>query len=144
MEILKDVDNIDELEQVSENATWQEFERLVSEIFEEHGYFIQVNKVHTKKTDGILKRAQYDIIARNGNKVIAADCKHWNRKRNKVSALKKAVDGHIKRCTFLCEKINIEVQPVIISLFQEDIKFHKEVPIIPVTSLNDFLLNYSN
>ena len=142
MEILKDVDNIDDLEQVSENVTWQEFERLVSEIFEEHGFTVDVNKVHTKKLDDILKRAQYDIIARKGNKTIVADCKHWNRKRNKVSALKNAVEAQIKRCEFFCDKTGEEAKPIIVSLFQEDIKFHNEVPIIPVTSLNDFLLNY--
>jgi hypothetical protein len=142
MEILKDVNSIGELESISENVSWQDFERLVSEIFEAHGYCVDVNTVHTKKSEEILKRAQYDIIARRSGRVIVADCKHWNCKRYKISALKNAVRDHIKRCEFLREKTGDEVKPIIVSLFQEDIRFHENVPIVPVTSLNDFLLNY--
>ena len=146
MEIIKRVKNIDDLEELSEKLSWQDFERMVAEILEQHDFSVEVNKVYTSPANHItgepLSRAQYDVIARRGDVVLSIDCKHWNRKRYKVSALKQAVEDHIKRCEFLEGKIDMKVKPVIVSLFQEDIQFHSRVPIVPVTLLNDFLLNY--
>ena len=145
MEIIKRIKNTDELESLSEKLSWQDFEKMVAEILEEHDYSVQVNKVFTSAADHVtgepLRRAQIDVVATKGDVVLAMDCKHWNRKRHKVSALRQAVDDHIRRCEFISEKIGSDVRPVIVSLFQEDINSHKNVPVVPVTLLNDFLLN---
>ena len=61
---LDDIKTIEDLEQVSKEAVWQNFEVLVGFIFEANDFQVNVNKVRTFNK----KRRQYDVIAKKNNR----------------------------------------------------------------------------
>jgi hypothetical protein len=136
-DMIEDINNSDELLEVSSELSWQDFEKMVYEIVKEYGYSVEINKVETSPN----KRAQFDVLAFKGNQLISIDCKHWDKNRHKKAAIIRAVDEHIKRCEYLAEKRCLDVLPVLVTLYDEDIGFHKNVPVVSLQQLNSFLLD---
>ncbi len=134
--MIEEISDVDELLEISAELSWQQFERLVSEIVGEHRYSIETNKVETSPN----KRAQFDIIAEKGGRLLSIDCKHWDKNRHKRAAILRAVDEHIKRCEYLADKRCAEVLPILVTLYDEDIGSHNSVPVVPLQQLNSFLL----
>jgi hypothetical protein len=55
----EDIKNAGDLQKVSKEVAWQNFERLTAFIFEENNFQVETSKVKTSKK----KRRQYDVIA---------------------------------------------------------------------------------
>jgi hypothetical protein len=131
----EDISSIDELEAVSAEVIWQNFERLAGFIFEKNDFMVNVNTVKTCNK----KRRQYDVIARKNSRTFLVECKKWAGSRYRLSALKKAIVQHKERTTFY-ESITDEAAiPVIVTLIEEQILVHEGVPLVPVTKLNAFI-----
>lgn len=127
--------DIEDLKDVSRDAIWQNFENLVAFIFEENGYRIKVNTVKSFNK----KRRQYDVIAKKSSQVFLVECKKWSGNRYRLSALKAAAKRHRERANFYNDMTKENAIPVIVTLIEEDIKFHEGIPIIPIFKLNSFI-----
>jgi hypothetical protein len=62
-----------DLERVSVESVWQNFERLAAFMFEKNDFRVNVNTVKTLNK----KRRQYDIIVRKNNQTFLIECKKW-------------------------------------------------------------------
>jgi len=132
---LDDIKTIEDLEQVSKEAVWQNFEVLVGFIFEANDFQVNVNKVRTFNK----KRRQYDVIAKKNNRTYLVECKKWSGNRYRLSALKKAIQQHKERTEFYRNLTEENLIPIIVTFIEEDIKFYEGMPIIPILRLNSFI-----
>ena len=131
----EDIRNVDDLETVSEEVIWQNFERLAAFIFEKNDFEVSVSTVATKHKT----RRQYDVIARKSDRTFLAECKKWAGNRYRLSALKKAVEQHKERTLFYAAVTNEEAIPLLVTLIEEEIQVYEGVPIVPVQKLNGFV-----
>jgi len=131
----EDIDSIDDLETVSEESVWQNFERLAAFIFEKNGFVVSVGTVKTRNR----QRRQYDVIARKNGRTILAECKRWSGGRYRLSALMRAVAQHRERALFYENIMNESAIPVIVTLIEEEIRVFEGVPLVPVHRLNAFI-----
>lgn len=129
------IKTIEDLESVSRDAIWQNFERLVAFIFEENNFQVKVNTVKSFNK----KRRQYDVIAEKNNRVFLVECKKWSGNRYRLSALKAAIKKHKERVDFYNDMTGEQATPIIVTLIEEDIKLYEEIPIIPIFKLNSFI-----
>lgn len=127
----------EDLEKLSESVTWQYFEKLVAYIFEENGFSVEHNRVIVFNND----RRQYDVIAKKNNETYLIECKRWKSRSDSMSALKRAVETHIERCSFYYEAIGEKAIPLLVSPLKGMPEQHKDVFIVPLLSLNWFLQN---
>ena len=131
----QDISTIDDLQKVSEEAVWQNFERLVAFIFEANDFNVVINIVKTFNR----KRRQYDVIAKKNDRIYLVECKKWAGNRFRLSALKRATEKHKERTEFY-ENITGEATiPILVTFIEEDIKFYEGVPIVPIFKLNSFI-----
>jgi hypothetical protein len=134
------IETIGDLESVSEESAWQNFERLVSFIFERNDFVTKVNTVKVLNK----KRRQYDVIARKGDRTVLIECKKWAGNRYRLSALKTAVLQHKERTAFYERIMHENAVPVIVTLIEEEILVHDGVPLVPVTRLDSFIRELDN
>jgi hypothetical protein len=136
-----------DIERVCKSLTWLEFEDISVLAFE-------INDFRTTKHfrfSWANRRWEIDILGLKEPLVISADCKHW-RHRWSGSGSRRAAEIQMKRTRILAEasrtmkdKIGIGkwkrayLVPVILSLVPANQKFYKDVPIVPVLQLGDFL-----
>ena len=132
---LEDIKTIEDLERVSKEAVWQNFEILVGFIFEANDFQVNVNKVRTFNK----KRRQYDVIAKKCDRTYLIECKKWSGNRYRLSALKKAIEQHKERTKFYMNLTEENLIPIIVTFIEEDIKFYEGMPIIPIFRLNAFI-----
>jgi len=119
------------IEEISQILDWKDFEALVSEILELREFDVTRNLTLTKP------RMQIDVIGTKAGVSILIDCKHW--KRLSYSALETAVNKQIERTKHYVIKEKVRAAlPAIVTLYQEEIKFIKKVPIIPIFQLDSF------
>ncbi len=131
----ENIKSIEDLEKVSKEIIWQNFERLVAFIFEENGFQVKINTVKTLNK----KRRQYDVIAEKNNQIFLVECKKWAGNRYRLSAIKKAIVKHKERTEFYKNVTSEDAIPIIVTLIEEEIQSHEEVPIVPILKLNSFL-----
>ena len=131
----EDIHTIEDLAVVSEAVVWQHFERLAAFIFEQHNFRVTVNTVKTHNKT----RRQYDVIAWKGSQTFLVECKKWAGNRYRLSAIKKAVAQHKERTRFYAAITHEDAIPLLVTLVEEDIRFHEGVPIVPVQKLNGFV-----
>ncbi|MDD1750645.1 MAG: restriction endonuclease [Methanothrix sp.] len=129
------IKTIEDLQRVSGEAIWQDFERLVAFIFAENDFHVRTNVVKTSNK----KRRQYDVVARKNNKTFLIECKKWSGNRYRLSALKTAVKKHKERCEFYRNLTVEKPIPVIVTLIEEEILIFEDVPIVPILRLNSFI-----
>jgi hypothetical protein len=130
------INSLEDLEQLSEQVTWQYFEKLVAFIFEKNDFDVQQNVVLTKDKE----RRQFDVIAKNKNKTYLIECKRWKSRAGAESALRNAVGTHIERGQFYADQYPEEsIVPVLVTPLKGMPEEHNEVFIVPLTSLNWFL-----
>jgi hypothetical protein len=119
------------IDEISQILDWKDFEALVSEILELREFDVTRNIILTKP------RMQIDVIGIKAGVAILIDCKHW--KRLSYSALETAVNKQIERTKHYVVKEKVRgALPAIVTLYQEEIKFIKKVPIIPIFQLDSF------
>ena len=131
----EDIGSIEDLEIVSEEIIWQNFERLAAFIFEKNDFRVTVNTVKTWNK----KRRQYDVIARKSDQTFLVECKKWAGNRYRLSALKKAVEQHNERTTFYNNITHEGAIPLLVTLIEEEIRLYEGVPLVPVQKLNSFI-----
>ena len=131
----EDIKNIEDLDWVSREVVWQNFERLVGFVFEMNDFQVDINKVRTLGK----RRRQYDVIARKNDKIYLIECKKWAGNRYRLSALKRAIEKHKERTEFYGDLTGEKAIPIIVTLIEEDIKFYEEMPIVPIFKLNSFI-----
>ena len=136
----EDIESIGDLEIVSEESLWQNFERLAAFIFEKNDFRVNVNTVKTLNK----KRRQYDVIAKKSNQTFLIECKKWSGNRYRLSALKKTIIQHKERTTFYESISNEDAIPLIVTLIEEEILVFEGVPLVPVQKLNSFIGELDN
>lgn len=129
------IKNIEDLQKISEEVVWQNFERLVAFIFGENDFQVAIGKVKTSNK----KRRQYDVIARKNDRTFLVECKKWAGNRYRLSALVTAVKQHKERSEFYRILTNENVTPIIVTLIEEEISFYDNIPIVPISKLNSFI-----
>ena len=134
------VESIGDLEIVSEESLWQNFERLAAFIFEKNDFRTNVNTVKTWNK----KRRQYDVIAKKSDQTFLIECKKWAGNRYRLSALKKAIVQHKERTLFYESITTEDAIPLIVTLIEEEILVFEGVPIVPVYKLNSFIRELDN
>lgn len=131
----EEIKSIEDLEKVSKEIIWQNFERLAAFIFEENEFQVKTNIVKTLNR----KRRQYDVIAKKNNQTLLVECKKWAGNRYRLSAIKRAIIQHKERTEFYKDVTGEDAIPIIVTLIEEEIQFYEEVPIVPIHKLNSFL-----
>ena len=131
----EDIKSIDDLQRVSKEVVWQNFEKLAAFIFEENDFLTKTNTVKTSNK----KRRQYDIIAKKYNKVFLIECKKWSGNRYRLSALKTATKQHKERTEFYQNLTKENAVPIIVTLIEEEIKLYDGIPIVPISKLNSYI-----
>ena len=127
------INSVTELEDLNNSVNWQNFEKLVARIFEENGYDADSEMLMLRKT-----KRQFDVIARNKQKTFLVECKRW--KNMCQSSIKNAVKQHLERCKRYNRQYPEEVVfPVMIIPTNGPLEFHKNVPVIPILSLDWYL-----
>lgn len=131
----EDIKSIEDLEIVSKEVIWQNFERLAAFIFERNDFQVKINTVKTFSK----KRRQYDVIAKRGDQIFLIECKKWAGNRYRLSALKRAIEQHKERTVFYKNITGEDAVPIIVTLIEEEIQFYEGVPIVPIQKLNSFV-----
>ncbi|MFP3223202.1 MAG: hypothetical protein RXR21_06045, partial [Nitrososphaeria archaeon] len=89
-----------------------------------------------------IKRREIDVLAFNENLVFAADCKHW--KRMSFYSLSKSAEMQKLRASFLTSTLTFskkQIVPLIVTLYESELKIINKIPIVPVFKLKDFVIN---
>ena len=131
----EDIKSNDDLQRVSNEVVWQNFEKLAAFIFEENNFSIKTNTVKTHNK----KRRQYDIIAKKYNRTFLIECKKWSGNRYRLSALKTAIRQHKERTEFYENLTKENAVPIMVTLIEEEIKLYEGIPIVPISKLNSFI-----
>ena len=120
------------IDDVSIYLNWKDFEGLVAEILESKNFDIIKNLVLTKP------RMEIDVIGINHGVAVLIDCKHW--KRMSSSSLRDIVRKQVARVKHYVEKTQGAIAvPAIVTLYQEEISFIDNVPIVPILQFSSFL-----
>ena len=120
------------IDDVSIYLNWKDFEGLVAEILESKNFDIIKNLVLTKP------RMEIDVIGINHGVAVLIDCKHW--KRMSSSTLRGIVKKQVARVKHYVGNTQGAIAvPAIVTLYQEEISFIDNVPIIPILQFSSFL-----
>jgi hypothetical protein len=131
----EDIKSHDDLQKVSTEVVWQNFERLTAFIFEKNNFQVETGRV---KTLNKMKR-QYDVIAKIKGKTFLVECKKWSSNHYRLSALRSAVKKHKERSEFYKKLTYENAIPIIVTLIEEEILLCEDIPIIPIFRLNSFI-----
>ena len=120
------------IEEASRDVDWKDFEGLVAEILESKNFEVTRNFRMRKPT------MEIDVVGIHLGVAVLIDCKHWKRMSN--SALDKIVLRQIDRVKHYVASTNeVVAAPVIVTLYQEETKFVRKVPIVPIIQFSSFI-----
>ena len=120
------------IDEISIALDWRNFEGLTAEILSEKNFAVIKNMMLTKP------RMEIDVVGIRLGIAILIDCKHW--KRNSSSALSTMVKKQIARTKHYVEKTpGAMAVPVIVTLYQDEIDFVENVPIVPIFQFASFI-----
>jgi len=120
------------IEEASRDVDWKDFEGLVAEILESKNFEVIRNFRMRKPT------MEIDVVGIHLGVAVLIDCKHWKRMTN--SALEKIVQRQIDRVKHYVVSTNeVVAAPVIVTLYQEETKFVRKVPIVPIIQFSSFI-----
>ena len=128
----------DELKKLASDVRWQYFEKLVGWIFEQNDFSVEVNRVENFSG----RRRQFDVIAERFGTIFLVECKKWSGRRYRTSLLKKAVKTHLEKCRMYEKAHGKKVIPILVTLVEEDIFSHENVPVVPIEKLNTFINHF--
>jgi hypothetical protein len=136
-----------DVERVCKHLTWLEFENISILAFEANDY---MTKKHFRFA-WADRRWEIDILALKEPLIICTDCKHWQHGWS-GSGSRKAAGLQTERTQALVDALktlndrivinkwkHAYFVPMILSLVPANQKFYKDVPIVPVLQLGDFL-----
>ena len=120
------------IEEASRDVDWKDFEGLVAEILESKNFEVIRNFRMRKPT------MEIDVVGIHLGVAVLIDCKHWKRMTN--SALEKIVLRQIDRVKhYVANTDDVVAAPVIVTLYQEETKFVRKVPIVPIIQFSSFI-----
>jgi len=120
------------IEEASRDVDWKDFEGLVAEILESKNFEVIRNFRMRKPT------MEIDVVGIHLGVAVLIDCKHW--KRMTKSVLEKIVLRQIDRVKhYVANTDEVVAAPVIVTLYQEEIKFLSKVPIVPIIQFSSFI-----
>ena len=120
------------IEEASRDVDWKDFEGLVAEILESKNFEVIRNFRMRKPT------MEIDVVGIHLGVAVLIDCKHW--KRMSSFALEKIVLSQIDRVKHYVASTNeVVAAPVIVTLYQEETKFVRKVPIVPIIQFSSFI-----
>ena len=124
-----------DVEQVSKQLSWQDFEKLASQVLMSFGYKTQTNLRFTKP------RMEIDVVGVNSGFAIVVDCKHW--KRNNLSSISNYSRKQAARaeCLIQQDKKISQAVPVILTLHAESVRFVSGIPIVPIFRFKSFVMD---
>lgn len=136
-----------DVERVSNLLCWQEFEAITALALTNNGYFV-ANNVRFKHSG---RRWEIDVVGCKKPLIVCVDCKHWQHSIA-PSALKRIVDSQVDRVSALSNSLpnpslkldcsrwtEAKFIPVILSLMPNSFKFYRDVPVVPILQVQDFL-----
>ena len=119
---------------------WKDFELFASEVMKFHNYMVYQNYRIKNPT------RQIDVIGVRLQNALVIDCKHW--RRNSYSEMVAVVDKQKERGTlFMKKNKSIEIEnayPIIITFYPNEFQSVNQVPIVPISSFNSFLIEFDN
>ena len=119
---------------------WKDFELFASEVMKFHNYVVYKNYRIKNPT------RQIDVIGVRLQNALVIDCKHW--KRNSYSEMVGVVDKQKERGTlFMKKNESFEIEnayPIIITFFPNEFQSVNQVPIVPISSFNSFLIDFDS
>ena len=120
------------IEEASRDIDWKDFEGLVAEILESKNFEVIRNFRMKKPT------MEIDVVGIHLGVAVLIDCKHWKRMTN--SALDEIVLRQIDRVKHYVTSTNeVIAAPVIVTLYEEETKFVRKVPIVPIIQFSSFI-----
>jgi Holliday junction resolvase-like predicted endonuclease len=136
-----------DIERVCKVLEWIEFENFAAAAFEANNF--AVKRRFRFKTAG--RKWEIDVLAYSEPYVVCIDCKRWRRGwRN--SAIKKIAEAQTLRTKVLAKTLpslqrrvrlngwkEAILFPVVLSLFPGPAKFFKNVPVVPILQLQNFM-----
>ncbi|MCY3853661.1 MAG: hypothetical protein OXF77_00085 [Thaumarchaeota archaeon] len=118
--------------EVSVNISWQNFENLVTETLHTNNFDIVKNFIMVKP------RMEIDIIGTRLGTSLLIDCKHW--KKYNVHKLKQSVEKQVIRSKrYVSLNKHIIGIPIIVTLYELNIRIIDDVPIIPISRFTSFI-----
>jgi len=136
-----------DFERVCKLLQWTEFENIACEAF-------TVNNFDVKKHFRFRQAGrmwEIDVLGRRQPLVVCVDCKHWHHGWLRAATMK-AAGSQIERTKALADALpslyrkaeldnwkQATLIPMILSLTPAPLKFHQNVPIVPILQLQDFL-----
>ncbi len=118
-------------------SSWQEFEELTRDIIELHGFKAEFRKVFRNQD----RKFEVDVVATKDDLCLAIDCKLYGYSRYRRSQLRSEAEKHSIRCKELEKLVGMRVTPLIVSLLDDDLLIENGCLFVPITKLNDFLIN---
>lgn len=119
---------------------WKDFELFASEVMKFHNYVVYKNYRIKNPT------RQIDVIGVRLQNALVIDCKHW--KRNSYSEMVGVVDKQKERGTlFMKKNESFEIEytyPIVITFFPNEFQSVNQVPIVPISSFNSFLIDFDS
>ena len=119
---------------------WKDFELFASEVMKFHNYMVYQNYRIKNPT------RQIDVIGVRLQNALVIDCKHW--RRNSYSEMVAVVDKQKERGTlFMKKNKSMEIEnayPIIITFYPNEFQSVNQVPIVPISSFNSFLIDFDN
>ena len=136
-----------DIEHVSSLLCWQEFEELTAIALHNNNFVVYKN-VRFKTT---TRKWEIDIVGCKQPIVLCIDCKHWSHTITPTT-LNKIATTQAERTKALTEtlpnpKLQLECTkwkhaqfiPTILSLTQNNTKYHNNTPIVPILQLQNYL-----
>ncbi len=120
------------IDEISIALDWRDFEGLTAEVLTEKNFAVIKNMMLTKP------RMEIDVVGIRLGIAILIDCKHW--KRYSSSALSTAVKKQIERTKqYVAKTPGAIAVPVIVTLYQDNVDFIENVPIVPISQFTSFV-----
>jgi hypothetical protein len=122
-----------DIEQISIQLNWKDFEALTSKILKLSGYKTAIHVIFSKP------RMEIDVVGINSKFAIAVDCKHW--KHGSLSILSLYAKKQMERTKILLAKRNniSSAIPIILTLHHNKVRFIDGTAVVPITEFNSFL-----
>ncbi len=134
-------------EQICKLLSWEEFESVAAMAFEAN-HFSVLKNFHFQQAG---KRWEIDVVGCREPLIVCMDCKHWHHGWRQAAIIK-TVEAQIERTRALADSLaryyqRIQIAqwktatlvPLILSLIPGPLKFHQNVPIVPVLQLQDLI-----
>ena len=120
------------IDEISIALNWRDFEGLTAKVLTEKNFAVIKNMMLTKP------RMEIDVVGIRLGIAILIDCKHW--KRYSSSALSTAVKKQIERTKqYVAKTPGAIAVPVIVTLYQDNVAFIGNVPIVPISQFASFV-----